>query len=259
MRYQGNKEKIVDEILPIILEGADPSGTYIEPFCGSCAVIRKVPKTMRRIANDKNPYLIAMHEAIRDGYDPPSIVTEAEYDSVKSNKSKYAKEYVGFVGCAAGFSGQFMGTYARGKKSDGVTEREYVAEFRRSVLEQVEDIQGVEFRSGSFAQLEVPSGAIVYCDPPYEATAGYEYSINNFTEFWKWADALVDRGHKVFVSGYVDTPRGNIKTKDLWQIVWQKQVTTPHRNVKAVLKDRSGRGALKGNTRVEALFHRSIS
>lgn len=58
----------------------------------------------------------------------------------------------------------------------------------------------------------------MYCDPPYENTTGYEYSIKNFGEFWLWCEKLIERDCKVFVSGY---------TKPLaWEVFWEKKVKT---------------------------------
>ena len=61
MKYQGNKNRYRAEILPIILngwKGYNSGRYYVEPFCGSCSVLQYV--NGKRIANDKNKYLIAM-------------------------------------------------------------------------------------------------------------------------------------------------------------------------------------------------------
>ena len=57
----GNKQRIVDEILPIMLSNYK-GNTFVDVFCGSCSVIEKVPNNYKRIANDKQKYLIAMWE-----------------------------------------------------------------------------------------------------------------------------------------------------------------------------------------------------
>ena len=58
MKYMGSKWRIAKHILPIILEGRKDGQYYVEPFCGGCNIIDKVPGN--RIANDGNPYLIAL-------------------------------------------------------------------------------------------------------------------------------------------------------------------------------------------------------
>ena len=55
----GSKRRIVNDILPIILEH-NTNNIFVDLFCGSCSVIQNVPITYKRIANDKNKYLIEM-------------------------------------------------------------------------------------------------------------------------------------------------------------------------------------------------------
>ncbi len=52
--------RIADEILPIMLSTMEPDQTFIDAFCGGCAIVERVPKEYPRIANDNNRYLIAM-------------------------------------------------------------------------------------------------------------------------------------------------------------------------------------------------------
>nr|DAJ92237.1 MAG TPA: D12 class N6 adenine-specific DNA methyltransferase [Caudoviricetes sp.] len=60
MIYMGSKRRIAEQILTIILEGRRDGQYYVETFCGGCNMIDKVQGN--RIANDRNPYLIAMWE-----------------------------------------------------------------------------------------------------------------------------------------------------------------------------------------------------
>ena len=60
MKYMGSKRRIVNDILPIMMEKMNDDTTFVDMFCGGCHVIEKVPSTYRRIANDKNNYLITM-------------------------------------------------------------------------------------------------------------------------------------------------------------------------------------------------------
>lgn len=52
MKYLGNKQRIVDDILPILLQ-YNQNNTFVDLFCGSCSVIQNVPTSYYRIANDK--------------------------------------------------------------------------------------------------------------------------------------------------------------------------------------------------------------
>lgn len=63
----GSKARIVHEILPIMLD--KEHDTFVDAFCGGCSVIENVPDTYRRIANDKNRYLIEMWKYLQnDGF-----------------------------------------------------------------------------------------------------------------------------------------------------------------------------------------------
>lgn len=66
MKYLGNKRRIVNYILPIMLS-QNENNVFVDLFCGSCSVIQNVPSTYRRIANDKNKYLIEMFKALNRG------------------------------------------------------------------------------------------------------------------------------------------------------------------------------------------------
>lgn len=244
MKYLGGKEKIVKDILPVIL-GSDNEGVYIEPFVGSCAVISKVPNTFKRFANDKNPYLVALHEATRDGWEAPSTVTERDYQDIKRSPKLYPTHLVGFVSIACSFGGKVWGGYARDPKSD----RNYADEGRRALLLLRPLIQGVTFTSVSYISMNIPDKSLVYCDPPYEGTTDYEYSIKNFSDFWNWCDGLVNRGCKVFVSGY--------KPYRDWTTVWEKGVKTSFSHSAAIeKKDDLGRTQKQRTDRTEKLFTR---
>lgn len=91
IKYVGGKEKFAKEILAIILPGNTPR-PYYEPFVGSASMLVAVPCTMQRFANDRNPYLVAMHEAARDGWTPPTDVSEDEYNPIRRSPDKYAKQ-----------------------------------------------------------------------------------------------------------------------------------------------------------------------
>lgn len=54
----GGKARFAKEILPIILKDREEGQWYVEPFAGGKNIIDKVENP--RIANDINPYVIAM-------------------------------------------------------------------------------------------------------------------------------------------------------------------------------------------------------
>lgn len=53
MKYMGNKSRIRNEIIPILLKGSKGNETFIDAFCGSCSIVEEIPASYKRIANDK--------------------------------------------------------------------------------------------------------------------------------------------------------------------------------------------------------------
>ena len=93
--------------------------------------------------------------------------------------------------------------------------KDYIAESIRSIIRQIPNLQGVEFRSGDYKDLQIPEESIIYCDPPYMGTAGYAKGLNH-DEFWQWCRERVYDGHKVYVSEY-QAPDDFIK-------IWEKSI-----------------------------------
>lgn len=200
----GSKWQIAKHILPIILEGRKDGQYYAEPFCGGCNVIDKVPGN--RIANDSNPYLIAMWEALSWGWDPPKTISREHYLDVrtcyKQNSDEYPMHYIGWVGFTGSFNGTFFGAYTGHSVMDareGVID--YIGRAARNILAQVPLLDGAQFTNRSYADMSIPPNSIIYCDPPYEGVSKYAYSIDH-ENFWGWCREKVAEGHKVFVSEY---------------------------------------------------------
>lgn len=204
MKYMGSKSRIAKHILHIILDGRKDGQYYVEPFCGGCNTIDKV--SGNRIANDGNPYLIAMWEALSWGWDPPKTISREHYCEVRTcyrqNLDKYPMHYMGWVG----FMGSFNGTFFHGYTGHSVMDarggvRDYIGRAIRNILAQVPLLDGVQFTNYNYADMITPPNSIIYCDPPYAGVTKYAYSIDH-KNFWAWCREKVAEGHKVFVSEY---------------------------------------------------------
>lgn len=194
MRYQGSKAKFAKPLLEFMLPHRKEGQPYYEPFCGSCSVIQRV--TGERHANDNNPYLIAMFVALQNGWIPPAVVTEDEYNHIKRNRDKYPPELVGFVGVACAFGGGWLNSYAKDK-----TQREYSQEGFNSVMRDLPLIKGIKFTSLDYRHIGYKPHSFIYCDPPYANTRGYKVGFDN-SLFWSWVRQMSRDGHTVFVSEY---------------------------------------------------------
>lgn len=225
MKYQGNKNKYTNDILPIILDGwraYSESGYYVEPFCGSCSVLQHV--NGKRIANDKNKYLIAMWKSLIAKKDMPRIIDKAFYDDVRDcfhgKNNRYTDDIIGWVGYMASFNGRFFdgGYSGHNVVIKGGALRDYITENINSTLEQVPFLDGTEFRSCDYRELDIPKNSLIYADPPYKNTKQYQFSKDfNHDEFYDWCRRMVNDGHRLFVSEY--------NMPDDFECVWSKDVT----------------------------------
>lgn len=72
-------------------------------------------------------------------------------------------------------------------------------------LERIERVEamptGPEVLCKDYSEVEIPDGAIVYCDPPYKGTAEYRVDGFDSDKFWAWA-RKVGRTNPVYVSEY---------------------------------------------------------
>lgn len=222
MKYQGNKNRIVNDILPIILKMRKFDQWYVEPFCGSCSAIQRVGG--KRMASDKNKYLIAMWKSLTEGKEMPQYITKDFYDDVRDcfhgKNDRYTDDIIGWVGYMGSFNGRFFDGGYSGHNvvgKNGKT-RDYIAENIANTMKQVDQLKGVVWQSGDYSSIQIPDCSIIYCDPPYRNTKEYQFSRGfDFDAFYSWCNAMVEEGHFVIVSEYA--------MPDNFECVWSKQVT----------------------------------
>lgn len=209
MKYMGSKARHATKILPIILADRPADSLYVEPFMGGANTFHLVdgPKW----GNDLNVDVVEMFKAIADGWEPPSAVTEEEYEAAKRDFSNPKRR--GFVGVGCSYSGKFFGGYARGNDSKG-RPRNYANESRQNVLRQAAGMRDARLTSISYLEMAIPDGSVVYCDPPYRGTTRYATSDFDSDKFWNWA-ADLSATCRVFVSEY--------QAPAEWECVWSTE------------------------------------
>lgn len=223
MKYQGNKNRIVKDILPIILGYRKPEQPYVEPFCGSCSVLQNV--TGKRIASDKNKYLIAMWKSLIGGKELPTRIEKPYYDDVRNcfngKNDRYTDDIIGWVGYMASFNGRFFDGGYSGHNvviKDGKT-RDYIAENIKNTVSQVEFLKDVQWQTGNYFDIEIPDNSLIYCDPPYRDTKQYQFSRDfDFERFYSWCIDMQKRGHTVIISEYW--------MPDDFECIWSKELKT---------------------------------
>lgn len=195
MRYLGSKRRIAKKIINYIQAEREEGMCWVEPFMGSGSIISRVQGN--RIGSDINDYLISMFKALQDGWQPPSIVTEDEYNHIKNNKSSYPKHLVSFVGFGCSFGGKWFNGYAK----DSTDSRNYALESRKALIKLKPKLKNIDLYNCEYFNLDIPKKSIIYCDPPYINTTNYGFKFNH-DDFYLWCRDKVKEGHKVFISEY---------------------------------------------------------
>lgn len=213
----GSKARIAKYILPIILKDRKPGQYYVEPFCGGCNSIDKVADGPR-IAADINPYLIALWIALQWGRKFTLDIPKPDYDVARTafnTRRGTDRARIGWIGYMASLGGRFFdGGYSITDSSG----RDYVRERANNILSQMPLLRDVDFRCGSYDEIEYPPASLIYCDIPYEGTKQYAYSKDfDYAKFWDWCRTMRVQGHTIFVSEY--------KAPEDFVCVWEKQVT----------------------------------
>lgn len=197
MKYVGSKRDVRRFLLPIVLADRKPGQWYVEPFVGGANIFQEVENP--RLGYDANPYTIAVLAAVRDGWVPPSVVTEEDYKHIQANKDDYPPELVGFVGFGCSFGAKFFGGY--GRRNDGHT---CAQGSHKSLLKTAPKLQGAGLFCHDYRDAFIPPDSIIYCDPPYQGTLKY-YKYIDHEQFWQWCRDRHSDGHQVFVSE-IDAP-----------------------------------------------------
>lgn len=196
----GSKARIVHEILPIMLD--KEHDTFVDAFCGGCSVIENVPDTYRRIANDKNRYLIEMWKYLQNDGFVFNHISKTLYnfarDCYHGKNNFFTEAGVGLIGFMASFNGRFFDGGYSGHNVVGKNgkARDYIREQIENTMRDIPLLQGVEFYSGSYDELVIPDRSIVYCDLPYKATKSMMYQRISITKdsiygAWKWLEEVI--------------------------------------------------------------------
>jgi DNA adenine methylase len=202
MVYLGSKRRIVKHLLPILLRDRKADQWFVEPFCGGCNITEHI--TGNVIANDNNPYLIALYHALQNGWLPPEMITEELYHDVKDHKESHHPALVGWAGFAASFGAKWFAGFT-GKKKDSTRKiddkywgRDRSNEAYHSLLKQIPKIKHVHFTCSGYQSLQIPNDSIIYCDAPYINATKYK---NNFdhSEYYEWL-RLMSKEHTVYIS-----------------------------------------------------------
>jgi DNA adenine methylase len=220
MQYFGGKARLAKDITNYLKAIRKEGQTYIEPFVGGGWIMEKMDG--ERYGYDKHPYLIAMYQALQNGWIPPTEITEEQWRHIKDNKDD--EPYLtGFVGFGCSYAGRFFEGYARGR------DRNYCLSAHNSILRKMNNMKDVKFDCLDYRDVS-PKDALIYCDPPYRGVKWFS-GLDRFNsdDFWntmrEWS-----KDNTVVISEY--------QAPDDFVEVWRKNTRTDIRNGNNIREER---------------------
>ncbi len=202
--WMGGKSKLATTIISKL----PPHITYVEPFCGGCAVFFRKERSKAEILNDADSRLITLLRVMR--YHPDELLRELEGLSHSRQEFHDAKSFLGWTDIQkaarflfilkACFGGRMRGpTFGYGLTGK--------AKFNQSdawnIITTARDrLDGVTIENLDFADIlrryDSPD-TLFYCDPPYIETEGYA-CVFTLEDHLRLRDALVRARGKIIVS-----------------------------------------------------------
>lgn len=220
IKYVGSKNRLSKELAPIIQSYINnETKGYLEPFVGGANMIDKI-KCENKIGCDIHEELIELLKYIQTAEvnNIPKAITRDEYISVRDNKDKHPKWYVGLVGFCATYNAKYFGGYAGAcKTKQGI--RNYDQESIRNLINQTPNIKNIKFCNKSFSELpkDKIKKYVIYCDPPYRDTTKYKTEKFPYEEFYDWCREM--SVHNIILISEYNMPED-------FKCIWQKEHKT---------------------------------
>ena len=213
----GSKNRIAKEIIEVILKDNLQAEYFYDVCCGGANLIDKVPNNYKRIAIDKNKYLIALLNKIKNNPKDLPLINKEEYYKIKNNKENYEDWLVGWCGIGHSYNGVWFGSYAGITKTKSGKIRDYRAEAVRNAIKQSKLIQDVDFICSSYENFKYNKNSVIFIDPPYNKTSKYK-AVNDFNhnKFWNWVRDMSNSGYNVYVTEY-SAPKD-------FECIWSKEL-----------------------------------
>lgn len=194
MVYPGSKSRLAPIFIPMLnkLIKSKNITSYIEPFVGGGNIFDGIV-CQEKIGYDKSRTLIALFNQGLENIN--AIPEEGSREWWDAAKAQYRGEVpqsmpdwkIGAIQYFASFGTRgFPGGFANNKNG-----KDYYNERFRNFKSQIKRLKqtGGKFVCGEYVDIDIPSGSLVYCDPPYMGTKPYGYSFENdfdHSDYWNW-------------------------------------------------------------------------
>ena len=227
MHYFGGKQRISKELSNFLNNNLKDGQPFVDLFCGACNIVSKIDSNRLRIANDKHKYLIAMWKSLQQGREMPNSISEEQYKYIRDHKDE-DMALTGFVGFGLSYSGKWFGGYCRSKDK-----RNYCLNAKNSNNKILPYIIDVDFECCDYKDVDIPIGAMVYCDIPYKGSTQYdkkEVGRFNHDKFYEWVRVNSNK-YDIYISEYKEN------VPDDFSIVWECNSKKDIRNGKNKRED----------------------
>lgn len=196
MRYLGGKSRTAKQIAAIV----SPTGLWWEPFCGGLSVSVALAAISRQagVVSDANLAVISLYRSVQAGWVPPEggTVTVEDWHAAKLLPDTDPRKAL--IGIGGSYGAIWFRWPTVEKRVEWHKKQRYwnnidpIGAAGRSVVAKVADLtaarcafEHIDFLAPDTAP---PAGTeVIYCDPPYEGTTGYEDATGPFDHvaFWR--------------------------------------------------------------------------
>lgn len=216
MRYLGGKSRLGGRIVQAILDdlGVKRLTLAVDLCSGAGGVTHRLADVSDKvIAVEAHPGLVALMRAVQAGWVPPEHVSETEYQALRSARNP-ADPLTAFAEFGCSFGGKSWGGYAR-NEAGNTTARNYALNARQAVLKEARP--NIDHTNADALAFETDA-EVVYCDPPYEGTTGYDaVAASAAGAWWHRLAALAEQGGACYLSEYAETPPLGVEARLVWE------------------------------------------
>lgn len=235
-RYYGSKQRIAKQLVKVMLDYLDQHllrnniGQVIDCFCGTGSVSWQLAKKLNIpiTASDHFQTMITTLQAIKNGWLPPTSITEKDFEDLKSNPSDPLHALV-HISCS--YQGRYLTDPFRLEWTNFNLSR-----LHRTI--QNLDLRGIEFKCCKYIDYSEKTNCLIFCDPPY-FTANQSQWPENYKgflhdDFWPWV-RMMSENNVVLVTEFT--------APDDFECLWSKSTKGTNRHFDC-----------KGRTRIEKLW-----
>jgi DNA adenine methylase len=198
MQYMGGKARIARRLVDLIEARHGTPARYIEPFVGAGWMFAEACARFPGVClgGEIQPDLVALWEAVRNGWTPPDAISQAEWAALKTAEPSALRAFAGY-GCS--FGGKWFDGYARNRRGD-----DFCGAAKRGLLKRAGRIGQAPVYARDYRMWTPEPGWVVYCDPPYTGTRKLRQVSGPFdtAEFWSVCWAWARMGAHIYVSEY---------------------------------------------------------